>query len=296
MTDAITNLGPAAVGAVVFVLLAAWCFSHRRVDRALAALGLYLGLLDGYLKLRTGSQFTTLARDVLVAAISAGALVRAMHAERPLSLPPLGGFVLAFSAIVVVEVVNPSARSIGTSIVGIRQHLEFVPLFFLGYAFIRRPAQLEKVLLVLVVCAAAGGVVSYVQSTLTPAELADWGPGYRERIYGEGVFAGAGRVGFDENGETSVRPFGLGSDIGAGGTAAALALPALIALLMGARGGARLVFVLLGGAIGLAVLTAGSRSGVVAAFVSVAVFAVIAVSSRNAMRLMPFRSQLSGGV
>ena len=286
MNDGI-GLGPAAVGAVAFLLVVAWCFTHRRVDRSLAALGLYLGLFDGYLKLKTGSPFMTLARDVLVAAIAAGALVRAMTSQQPLPLPPLGGLVLAFSAIVFIEVFNPQGPGLVFGLGGVRQHLEFVPLFFLGYAFMRREAQIEKLIFILVICAAAGGVVSYIQSTLSPQELADWGPGYSERILGTGAFEGAPRVTFDENGvPNAVRPFGLGSDLGAGAVAAALALPALIALMMAAKGMARAALLPLAIGIGLAIATSGTRAALIMVFVTMLAFGLIAAASRNGLRVM----------
>ncbi len=198
MTGAFTNVGPAMVAAVVFLLLVTWCFSHRRVDQSLAALGLYLGLLDGYLKLSTGSPVITLARDVLVAAIAGGALLRAMNSHKQLPLPPIGGLVLAFSAVAFIELFNPDAPDLIVGAAGVRQHLEFVPLFFLGFAFMRRESQVQKLLFILLLCAAAGGVVSYIQSTLTPEQFAQWGPGYSERILGTGAFAGAPRVAFGD--------------------------------------------------------------------------------------------------
>ena len=281
------GLGPAAVGAIAFLLLAAWCFTHRRVDRSLAVLGLYLGLFDGYLKLKTGSPFMTLARDVLVVAIAAGALFRAMTSQRSLPLPPLGGLVLAFSAVVFVELFNPQGPGTAVGVGGVRQHLEFVPLFFLGYAFMRRETQIRKLIFILVVCAAAGGVVSYIQSTLSPQELADWGPGYSERILGTGAFEGAPRVTFDENGvPTAVRPFGLGSDLGAGAVAAALALPALIAMMMVAKGMGRVALLPLAIGIGLAIATSGTRAALITVFVTMLAFGLIAVASRNGLRVM----------
>lgn len=280
------GFGPAAVGAVAFMLLAAWCFTHRRVDRSLAALGLYLGLLDGYLKLKTGSPFITLGRDVLVAAIAGGALLRTMVSQRRLSLPPLGGLVLAFSAVVIVELFNPQGPGPVSALGGVRQHLEFVPLFFLGYVFMRRETQIQRLVFLLVLCAAAGGVVSYIQSTLTPQELADWGPGYSERILGTGPFEGAPRVAYDDDGGTSVRPFGLGSDLGAGAVAAALALPALIAMMMSLKGSMRLWLVPAGIGIGLAIATSGTRAALVTVFISALAFALIAAVSRDALRVI----------
>jgi len=277
--------GPAALGAVVFLVVAAWCFSTRRVDVSLAVLGLYLGLLDGYLKLRTGSQLVALGRDVLIVAITAGTLLRALRSNQPLSLPPLGGFVLTFAGLVVVEMFNPEGRGFAGALAGARQHLEFVPLFFLGYAFVREESQVPKVLLILVVCAAVGGVVSYLQSTLTPEQLASWGPGYRERTLGTGAFQGGGRLAVDaETGAIAIRPFGLGSDAGAGAVIGALALPALLTLIFAARRRLRLGTVLLALGVTLSLATSGSRAAIITAFVSLVTFGVIASGSRIALR------------
>lgn len=267
----------------MFILLVGWCFTHGRVDYTLAALGVYLGLLDGYLKLSTGSSTITLARDLLVIAIAGGALFRAARTQARLALPPLGGLVVGFGAVVLIELVNPSMRGLAAGLAGVRQHLEFVPLFFLGFAFMRRRTHIEWFLLLVVVCAAAGGVVSYLQSTLTPQELAAWGPGYAQRILGTDGFSGAGRIAFDAAG-ASVRPFGLGSDAGAGGVAAALALPGLIALAMGGTMRMRLALLPLAGGLALAIATAGSRAALVTVFVSVVAFGLIAAASRNAVR------------
>jgi len=274
--------GPAALAAAAFVLVAVWCVTHRRVDHTLVALALYLGLLDGYVKLRTGSSTVTLARDALVIAIAAGALLRGAQTGQRFFLPPLGGFVLAFSAVVMIELANPSARGLAAGLAGVRQHLEFVPLFFLGYAFLRTESQIRKALLVIVFCAAVGGVVSYIQSTLTPAELAGWGPGYHERIFGTGFFTGAGRVAF-VGANTVVRPFGLGSDIGSGAVAAALALPGLAALLMASNGRARSAIAPMSIGVGLAVATSGTRAALIIVFVSLVAFGVIAATSKNAL-------------
>lgn len=279
----LVGTGLTALAATGFLLLVAWCFVHPRVDRTLAALGLYLGLLDGYVKLSTGSTSITLARDVIVVAIAGGALLRAARSKERLTLPPLGSLVVAFCVVVLVELANPESRGLSAGAAGVRQHLEFVPLFFLGYAFVRRDTQLQKLLFIIVLCAAAGGIVSYMQSTLSPQELAGWGPGYRERIVGTGTFYGAGRVGFGAAG-VSVRPFGLGSEAGSGAVMAALALPGLIALLMSSSHRARLLLATLSIGLGLAVATSGSRAALVTVFVSLVAFGLIAAASKNGLR------------
>ena len=278
--------GVAALGAAGFLFLAAWCLGHRRVDQTLAALGLYLGLLDGYIKLKTGNPAITLGRDVLVVAIATGALIRGAATQRSMPLPPLGGFVVAYTCVVLVELLNPEARGLAGSLAGVRQHLEFMPLFFLGYAFIRRESQLRALLLILVVCASAGGVVSYVQSTLTPQELASWGAGYRERVIGTGNFANAPRVAYELGGNIVVRPFGLGSDQGGGALAAALALPAFLALLLGAGGRFRLMMLAPAVGLALAVATSGSRAALITVFVSVLAFGLVAAASKQGLRVV----------
>jgi hypothetical protein len=279
----VAGAGPKAVGAAGFLLLVAWCFAHRRVDHTLAALGLYLGLLDGYIKLSTGSSAVTLARDVLVVAMAAGALVRTSRSGERLNLPPLGGLVIAFAVVVVVQLLNPDARNLAGGLAGVRQHLEFVPLFFLGSAYLRRESQIRTLLVLVVTCAAIGGVVSFVQSNLSPQELAAWGPGYAERVLGSGGFAGAGRTAI-VNGASAVRPFGLGSDAGSGALFAAVALPSLIALLMAGPNRYRLLVAPLAVGLALALATSGSRNALVVAFVSLFAFGLIAARSRNALR------------
>lgn len=272
-----------AVAVAAFLLVALWCLTHRRVDHTLLVLALYLGLLDGYVKLSTGSSTITLARDALVIAIAAGALARSIHARERLHVPPLGGFVLAFTAAVLIELANPAARNLAVGLAGVRQHLEFVPLFFLGYAVIRTEARVRNALLLLVFCAAIGGVVSYAQSKLTPEQLAGWGPGYRERIDGTGIFTGAGRIAV-EGTTSTVRPFGLGSEAGSGALLAALALPGLVALLITGSRRLRWLMLPMSVGVGLAVATSGSRGALILVFVSLLAFGLIAAASRNALK------------
>ena len=271
------------LGAAIFILTAVWCLTERRAERTLVVFALYVGLLDGYLKLRTGNREMTLARDVLLWAIAAGALWRAVQRGDSLRLPPLGLLVVAFVLVIITQLANPSSPDPVQSFAGVRQHLEFVPLFFLGYALVRTPKALKALLLVLVLVAAVNGAVSYVQSTLTPAQLASWGPGYSERVYGTGIFLGAERLATDARG-VHVRPFGLGSDAGAGAVIAALALPALIALLLTASGGLRLLLLGCAPAVALGISTSGSRAALVACAVSMLAFVSLAAVSRNALR------------
>lgn len=279
----VAGVGVKSLAVLVFGLVTFWCLTERRVQRTLVVFALYVGMIDGYLKLKTGSPFVTLGRDVLLWAIALGALWRASGREN-LRLPPLGGLVLAFCAVVVIQVANPQGPGMVGALGGLRQHLEFVPLFFLGYAFMRSEDRLRWFLVALVVCAAANGLASYVQSTQTPEQLSSWGPGYRDRVEGRGAFKNAGRASVDAAGNVHVRPFGLSGDSGGGALAAALALPALLVLLYLTTRWRRGLVGLAGLCICLAVVTSGSRSAIIACVASLFAFGLLAVVSRNGFR------------
>ena len=145
------------VVAVLLVVGSLWLAVTRNTAFALAAYMLYLGLLDGYFKLGTGNSNVTLVRDALLYAVVAGLLIKAAVRGTPLRLPPLSTWVVMFVVIVLVEIANPTGGTIGHSIAGVRQHLEFIPLFFLGYAFVRTKRALRTFLMLLLLIAAANG-------------------------------------------------------------------------------------------------------------------------------------------
>jgi hypothetical protein len=257
----------------------AWLFTTPHTGRALALLVLYLGLFDGYLKLRTNNDLATLGRDVLLYALAAGALLRATSRDEPLRWPPLSGLVIAFVAVCLVQVLNPGSSGYLRSIAALRPHLEFVPLFFLGFATLRTRRALSVLVLLLVIAGAANGVVSSVQFNLSPAELATWGPGYADRIEGIGV---SGRIFVDQTGTERTRPFGLQADSGGGGVMGLLAAPGAVALLMLTGGLRRLALVPLAAGVALAIITSQSRGPLLAALVALAVFAILIVASGRA--------------
>ena len=173
---------PALLGAV-----AVWMFFSERYERTLAVLALYLGLLDGFLKLKTGSSVATLGRDVLMYSIAAGALARLALRREPLRIPKLTVPIVVWVIICFAEVLNPVVPSMTHALAGVRQHVEFVPLFFLGYAVMRSERRLMGLLILLIVVAAANGIVALLQSQLSLAQLASWGPGFARLVYGTSV-------------------------------------------------------------------------------------------------------------
>jgi len=264
--------------------VAAWMFFSERYEWTLAVLVVYLGLLDGFLKLSTGSTVATLGRDVLLYAIAGGAFVRVVLRRRPLESPPLMLGVIAWVVICLVQVLNPVVPSISHAFAGVRQHIEFVPLFFLGYAVMRSERRLMGLFWLLIIVAAVNGIVSLVQSSLTPAELAAWGPGYASEVFGTATQTG--RTFLDSaTGVTHVRPPALGSDFGFGGIVGAMALPGALAIAM-AGGKSRRYIPFLGVCVVLAVVgvvTSQSRTAVLSAAIAVMAFLLLTVTSRRGL-------------
>jgi hypothetical protein len=259
-----------ATGVVVLVL-------NPRLEMSLAIVALYLGLLEGTAKLRFGSHEVGAAlRDILIYSVALGAFLRLLVRPEKLRLPPLSGWVIAFVALVLAEAFNPHTLSLTKALGGFRQQLEWVPFFFLGYAVMRSKERFRKFFLLLGVIALANGVVSMYQTRLSPAQLASWGPGYREIVYGTN---GLGGRTYRAEGSAHVRPPGLGSDAGFSGGVGVIAVPATLALL--AIGGLRRrwpVAILCLGAM-LAVATGLGRLQVVGAFLAVLVFAALAFTA-----------------
>jgi hypothetical protein len=228
----------ALIGAVaVGVPLVLWMFLSENLDRPLMVLLLYFGLLDGSLRLLTGVEAVTLIRDVLMVAILGGWLARAALRREKLSLPPLSGWVLAFTLAVLVQIFNPNDAGKLHTLAALRPHLEFVPLFFVGYGVLRTRRRLQTFFLLMLVIASANGVVGLIQLDLTPAQLSSWGPGYAARIKGgdSGLGAVSSRTFDTTSGQQRVRPPGLGSDEGVGGEWGMLALGGALASSRSAR-------------------------------------------------------------
>lgn len=268
---------------VVMVPLVLWLFVSERYVVTLGVVLVYLGVFDGSLKLITGSNIATLGRDALVGAITLGAVARLALRRPTLKIPPLGGFVLAWIAVVVMQLANPSDLSLVHALAALRQHLEFVPLFFFGYLLLRSERRIMGLLLLLVVVAAANGIVSLVQTELTPAQLASWGPGYRGLEYGTATEVA--RVFVNASHQAAVRPPGLGGADGFGGFLCLIALPGILVLLGSGTRAAKLGWLLIPATVAILVgiVTSQTRLDVVGAVLVVVAFAALTLTSRRGL-------------
>lgn len=280
------------LGGGAFVAIGAWMFCSERYEMTLGVLMVYLGIADGYLKMKTGSSVMTLGRDALLYAIVLGAFIRWLIRREPLSLPPMTGWVLLFTGLVIAEMFNPGTGSLKHAFPAIRPDLEFVPLFFFGYNVMRSRARLRGFLIILTFICAANGVVSLIQFGETPAQFASWGSGYAAKVNGTGSVAG--RVFTDSSGKSHVRPFGLQSDAGGGGNTGMLGIPAAIALLgaLRRRWRSALLMGILAVGIVLAVATSEGRGAILASFAALFAYVGLSVVSR---RLLPTLGGLVAG-
>jgi hypothetical protein len=209
-----------AVGVVALV-------AYSRLEVTVTLVLLYLALLDGPVKMLISTREATAGiPDVLIIAVSVGALLRMLTRRERLTLPPLAGWVIAWVLLVLVNAFNPKTQGVLAILAGFRQHLAFVPFFFFGYALMRSKRRFRQLFIIAGVAATASGVVAAYQTTLSPPQLATWGPGYAALIHPE---HGGARLFFSE-GEAKVRPPGLGSEAGASGSIGRTALPMCLAL------------------------------------------------------------------
>lgn len=266
-------------GTVGIVML----MTSPRLEVSVALVVLYLGLLEGPVKLGTGGhEAASVVRDVLIYAVAAGALMRLLASHQRITLPPLSGWVVAFVTLVLIEALNPNTHGITKALGGYRQQLEWVPFFFFGYALMRSKRRFRQMFLILGVIALANGIVSTYQTRLSPGQLASWGPGYRELVYGTEVSGQkgglAGRV-FGAEGVARVRPPALGTDAGFSAGVGVLALVGTLALLaaVGLRRRWPVVLLCLGALVGIA--TGEGRLQVVGAVLAVLAFTLLSLSA-----------------
>jgi hypothetical protein len=267
-----------AVGGVAG--LACWMLVTDRYELTLFVLLVYLGLFDGFLKLRLDRGGVTLLRDVLLYSIVLGAIARWVSRREAYRWPPYSAWIAAWAGVVVIQLVNGANGSMGHSLAALRPHLEFVPLFFLGYAVLRNERRLRTFFVALAILAGINGLVAIYQVQHTRDDLSRWGPGYARLLSGEGDLAP--RAFTDSHGVDHPRPPALGGDMGFSGTLGALAAPGALAVLWWSRRRRRVevllaALLLVGVALGVAV--SASRLAVIeaaAGVLSLGVFAVVA--------------------
>lgn len=279
-SPSITLLLALSIGGVVIASLV----SSPRYEFSLVLIALYLGLLEGPAKLGSGAhEAASVVRDVLIFSVSVGCLLRMVVRKERIKLPPLSAWVLGWAVLVLANAFNPNTVSIVKALGGFRQQLEWLPFFFFGYAIMRTKERFRLFYIALGVIALGNGLVSFYQSRLSPGQLASWGPGYRELVYGTietGKKGGLGARTYSVGGVAHVRPPGLGTDAGFGGGVGVVALAGTLALLAFGRIRGRkwpIAILCLGALLGIA--TGLGRLQVVGATVALLAFVGLSLSA-----------------
>ncbi|MGI8622847.1 MAG: hypothetical protein ACR2NB_05015 [Solirubrobacteraceae bacterium] len=222
-----------AVAGLLLLVGSLTLVATRRFGVALALYVLYLGTLDSYLKLAVTGTAVTVLRTVLLSVIAAASILVVSTNRRAVNVPQGTLIIVGLVLIALVQIANPGNPNLIKPIGSLRQEIEFVPLFFLAYATVRREADLQTLMLLLLGVSVANGLANLVQFNISITQFADWGPGYRDRIYGVG--GQAAKIFTDAGGTGRVRPFGLGADAGSGGAIGLLGAPAAVALILRPR-------------------------------------------------------------
>ncbi len=267
-----------AFGAVGIIALAV----NSRLEISVALLAIYLGALDGPVKLLSANQAASAVRDVLIAAVALGAIVRLLARRERVALPPMSGWVIAFVALVLADAFNPNTLGTLKILGGLRQELEWVPFFFFGYVLMRSRKRFRQLFLILGVIALANGAVSLYQTRLEPAQLASWGPGYSELVYGNETLSARKYL---SEGVARVRPPALGSDAGFGGSVGVIALAGAVVLLATVRRRRRWFAALLCVGALLAIATSLARLSVLGAVISLLAFGLLCAGAGVGRRM-----------
>jgi hypothetical protein len=265
--DAVILLG----GLGVFALLVS-----ARYTVTLTVLAVYLGLLDGPVKLLTATQAASPIRNVLTYAIATGMLVRLSVSKRRVTMPPLSIWVVGFVAVVLMQALNPATHGILKVVGGYRQELQWIPFFFFGFLIMRSKQRFRQLFLILGVIALANGAVSAYQAHISPRALGSWGPGYSNHVFGQGGLSGRT---YNTEGEARNRPPGLGADSGGGGGFGVLALPGLLALLVVGKLRRRWIALVCCAGAMLGIASAADRQAVITAAVALLAYAGLSVIS-----------------
>jgi hypothetical protein len=98
----------AAIGAVLGIVV---LMINSRLEVTIALLAFYLLMLDGPVKLLFPAHEETAALpNILIVAISAGALMRIVVRKERVPMPPLSAWVLGFVGVVALEAFNPHTQ------------------------------------------------------------------------------------------------------------------------------------------------------------------------------------------
>ncbi|WP_218079975.1 O-antigen ligase family protein [Anthocerotibacter panamensis] len=286
------------LGFAIVIIGVGYVFFSKNAPFAVLASIVFAGLFEGPLKYlgdsRNESIFAYLGRDLLLYALILALLLGliAGRGERRTSIkPPLLGIFILFGLNLFIQFFNPAANSPLASFINARLFWEMIPLYFIGYYFLRSVKVWRALLITIAIVAALNGGVAVYQSYIGPRAVASWGPGYYRQIYKirETVTT--------ESGEETFRPLALGSDGGFSGAVGVAAIPMILALLNRRKQqettlaklpnsfyGVFLYILAIGAALGI--YASGSRSALIIGLLTLAVTLVLLAPNVSKVRII----------
>ncbi len=165
----------------------------------------------------------------LVLSLFLGWVARNRRNGRNTDVPPVLLLLICFLLNLLVQCFNPESYSPFASFLNSRLFWEMIPLYFLGYYFLRSARAWRVIFATFAIMASLNGAVAVYQSAMGPEVIAGWGPGYKNQIYDQG------RTLYANDGELTFRPLGLGADMGFSGALGLVATPMLCSLLFARR-------------------------------------------------------------
>ena len=168
---------------LVLVPLVLWT-AFRDTERAIYIYFAWCWL-DGTIRgMLHSDPVSIVARDIVLGVVVVGWGTQRLQTryQDAIRVPPGTLLVALFILICLLQMLNPNAAGLLQSIGGLKLHLSAIPLLFLGYDVIRRPAQVRSLFLFLTLMTLIMGVTSYAQYAHGPSWTWAHFPGSHEVI------------------------------------------------------------------------------------------------------------------
>ena len=218
-------VGTAAIVPFLLVLvpLVVWT-AFRDTERAIYVYFAWCWL-DGIIRgLLHSDPVSIVARDIVLGVIMVGWGTQRLQNQHldAIRVPPGTLLVALFILDCLLQMLNPYAAGLVQSIGGLKLHLSAIPLLFLGYDVIRRPAQVRSLFLFLTLMTLIMGVTSYAQYAHGPSWTWAHFPGSHEVI---GSNLAPGRLEAFQNMTVTFEPPGTTTAGGSSGFYAGIMFP-----------------------------------------------------------------------
>lgn len=229
-----------------------WFLTTERIDLALLILVFYMGVFEGYLKIQSfGVSFYVVyaVRSVLTVALVLNPIIKRFHRKLDdtgytFRWPPFSLIIGFYVLWGIISIFHPDRINLLNSLVGLRPHIEFIPLYFLGFMVCRKnPQWFVHLLLTFLIIGVLNSIAAIHQYKIGPDALPGvWGSGYEKfvediRTDGDNAYsvrdmgAFSARLYVDNNYNVQLRPPGLGPDHTYPAMVAQIAIFSAVALL-----------------------------------------------------------------